>query len=124
MPIKTFEKLIIAFNKDCSAFDETKPIHYQTSQFKLSNNDNNSMIIDELKKELMRRDIEISRLKRILCERTWSNEGMRYLQNEDYKTIMELSGKHSISKLCEEMGINRSGFYKRMDESVKIKYHD
>lgn len=32
---------------------------------------------------------------------------------------MELSGKYSISKLCEEMGINRSGFYKWMDRINK-----
>ena len=32
---------------------------------------------------------------------------------------MELSGKYNISKLCEEMGINRSGFYKWMDRLNK-----
>ena len=64
VPIKTFEKWITAFNKDCSVFDEDKPIHYQASQSKPSNNDYDSMNIDELKKELMRRDIEISRLKK------------------------------------------------------------
>ena len=32
---------------------------------------------------------------------------------------MELSGKYSISTLCEEMGINRSGFYKWMDRLNK-----
>ena len=64
VPIQIFEKRITAFNKDCSIFDEDKPIHYQAFQSKLSNNDYYSMNIDELKKELMRRYIEISRLKK------------------------------------------------------------
>lgn len=64
VPIKIFEKWIKAFNKDCTVFDENKPIHYQASQSKPSNNDYDSMDVNELKKELMRKDIEISRLKK------------------------------------------------------------
>lgn len=41
------------------------------------------------------------------------------MQNEDYKTIMELSSKYPISTLCTEMGVNRSGFYKWMNRLNK-----
>ena len=65
VPIKTLEKWITAYNKDNHCFD---PIIQTSNDFKLlddpSNLDYNDLSNDELKKELMKKDIEIARLKK------------------------------------------------------------
>ena len=65
IPIKTLEKWITAFNKDNHCFD---PIIETVNDFKFINNpdvvDYNDLSNDELKKELMKKDIEIARLKK------------------------------------------------------------
>lgn len=74
IPLKTLEKWITAFNKDCHCFDpkvEDDNVPKIVSDFKIVNgfkkNDNSNYdncSIDELKKELMKKDIEIARLKK------------------------------------------------------------
>ena len=65
IPIKTLEKWITAFNKDNHCFD---PIIESINVFKSINNPNhidyNDLSNDELKIELMKKDIEIARLKK------------------------------------------------------------
>lgn len=65
IPLKTLEKWITAFNKDHHCFDPTpdkNDFHLASS---LSyNEDYEDMSIDELKKELMKKDIELARLKK------------------------------------------------------------
>ena len=66
IPIKTLEKWITAFNKDNHCFD---PIIKTTSNIEIINNINNSidynnLSIDDLKLELMKKDIMIERLKK------------------------------------------------------------
>ena len=65
IPIKTLEKWITAFNKDNHCFD---PIIETINDFKSINNpeiiDYNDLSNDDLKKELMKKDIEIARLKK------------------------------------------------------------
>lgn len=65
IPIKTLEKWITAFNKDNHCFDPKVEI---INDFKILNNPNNSnyddLSFDELKKQLMKKDIEIARLKK------------------------------------------------------------
>lgn len=67
IPIKTLEKWITAFNKNNHCFD---PIIETTNNFNIVDNINNSSIDyddlsnDELKKMIMKKDIEISRLKK------------------------------------------------------------
>lgn len=65
VPIKTLEKWITAFNKDNHCFD---PIIETVDDFKLLNNPSNvsydDLSSDELKKEIMKKDIEIARLKK------------------------------------------------------------
>ena len=65
IPIKTFEKWITAYNKDNHCFD---PIIEFSNDFKLINNNNiidyNDLSNDELKKLIMKKDIEIARLKK------------------------------------------------------------
>lgn len=65
IPIKTLEKWITAFNKDNHCFD---PIIETINDFKFINNneitDYNDLSNEELKKEIMKKDIEISRLKK------------------------------------------------------------
>lgn len=65
IPIKTLEKWITSFNKDNHCFDPIIEIH---NDFKpldnLSTIDYNDLSNDDLKKELMKKDIEIARLKK------------------------------------------------------------
>lgn len=65
IPIKTLEKWITAFNKDNHCFDPKIEI---INDFKILNKpiDSNyeNLSSDELKKQLMKKDIEIARLKK------------------------------------------------------------
>ena len=66
IPLKTLEKWITAFNKDNHCFD---PKIEFVNDFKIINNvssipDYNELSNDELKKMLMKKDIEIARLKK------------------------------------------------------------
>ena len=65
IPIKTLEKWITAFNKDNHCFDPKIEI---INDFKILNKPNDSnyddLSFDELKKQLMKKDIEIARLKK------------------------------------------------------------
>lgn len=65
IPIKTLEKWITAFNKDSHCFD---PIIETDINFKNISNinsiDYSDLSKDELKREIMKKDIEIARLKK------------------------------------------------------------
>ncbi len=50
--------------------------------------------------------------KRILGERGWFKEGVRHFLRLEYQVIAELSSKWPVAALCDEMSVNRSGFYK------------
>lgn len=65
IPLKTLEKWITAFNKDASCFDP-KIEFVDDFKFINSNSDSNydDLSNDELKKQLMKKDIEITRLKK------------------------------------------------------------
>lgn len=68
IPIKTFEKWITAYNKDNCCFD---PIIETVTDIKVINNlnntiDYNDLSNEQLKHELMKKDIEIERLKKII----------------------------------------------------------
>ena len=65
IPLKTLEKWITAFNKDNHCFDPK----LEVNDFKLLDSFNSStsyddLSNDELKKQLMKKDIEIARLKK------------------------------------------------------------
>ena len=65
IPIKTLEKWITAYNKDNHCFD---PIIESINDFKFVNDTDvtnyNDLSNEELKKEIMKKDIEIARLKK------------------------------------------------------------
>ena len=65
IPIKTLEKWITAYNKDNHCFD---PIIQSINDFKFVNDTDvsnyNDLSNEELKKEIMKKDIEIARLKK------------------------------------------------------------
>ena len=65
IPIKTLEKWITAYNKDNHCFD---PIIESINDFKFVNDTDvsnyNDLSSEELKKEIMKKDIEIARLKK------------------------------------------------------------
>lgn len=65
IPLKTLEKWITAFNKDNHCFD---PKFETVNDFKLIDSPIDSsyddLSLDELKKEVMKKDIEIARLKK------------------------------------------------------------
>ena len=65
IPLKTLEKWITAFNKDNHCFDSVK----ESNDFKLIDSNPIDLSYDnlsneELKKQLMKKDIEIARLKK------------------------------------------------------------
>ena len=66
IPLKTLEKWITSYNKDNHCFD---PIFETITDIKLVNNinnpiDYNDLSVEELKHELMKKDIMIERLKK------------------------------------------------------------
>ena len=65
IPLKTLEKWITAFNKDNHCFEPKLEI---SNDFKFMETQNNSdyddLSLDDLKKQLMKKDIEIARLKK------------------------------------------------------------
>lgn len=65
IPLKTLEKWITAYNKDSHCFD---PKIELLNDFKIINEPNNSnyddLSLEDLKKQLMKKDIEIARLKK------------------------------------------------------------
>lgn len=65
VPLKTLEKWITAFNKDNHCFDPKVEL---INDFKIisepSNTNYDDLSFDELKKQLMKKDIEIARLKK------------------------------------------------------------
>jgi transposase len=65
VPIKTFENWITAFNKDSSVFDKEGNKHYNVKLNTVDTDIDYSMLSrEELESLLMKRDIEISRLKK------------------------------------------------------------
>lgn len=65
IPLKTLEKWITAFNKDNHCFDQKN----EDNNFKLidsyiSSASYDDLSIEELKKQIMKKDIEIARLKK------------------------------------------------------------
>lgn len=69
----------------------------------------------------------------------YGKKGIRYFLQKEYEVIFKLSSKYYTLSLCNEMNINRSGFYKWLnrrsnpstrqinrDEAYKVfkKYHD
>ena len=67
IPLKTLENWITAFNKDNHCFDSVK----ESNDFKLVNSSSIDLSYDdlsneELKKQLMKKDIEIARLKKVI----------------------------------------------------------
>lgn len=65
VPLKTFEKWITAYYKDSTVYDETKPVKFRNSAKPYeSMPDYDSMTNEELLHEIMKRDIEIARLKK------------------------------------------------------------
>lgn len=65
IPLKTLEKWITAFNKNSHCFDPNVEF---VNDFKLIDDSNDSnyddLSLDELKKQLLKKDIEIARLKK------------------------------------------------------------
>lgn len=65
IPLKTLEKWITAFNKDNHCFDpKIVEVDFKSIDFPNSNSSYNDLSVDELKRQLMKKDIEIARLKK------------------------------------------------------------
>lgn len=66
IPLKTLEKWITAFNKDQHCFDslDKSDFHFVDSNFNNTNKIYDDMSSDELKRQLLKKDIEIARLKK------------------------------------------------------------
>lgn len=67
IPLKTFEKWITAFNKNPDCFDDPNFVdfHFVSSPTNPSNEASyDDLSIDDLKKLLLKKDIEIARLKK------------------------------------------------------------
>lgn len=64
VPLKTLEKWITAFNKDTHCFDsKVEENDFKIIDSSTFNSSYDDLSVDELKKKLMRKDIEIARLK-------------------------------------------------------------
>jgi len=69
--------------------------------------------IERLRLLVAKLEIENERLKkRILGERSWCRQGIRYWQRREFEVIDTLRSKYPVTFLCNVMGLNRSGYYK------------
>ncbi|MBQ1745634.1 MAG: IS3 family transposase [Clostridiales bacterium] len=63
--------------------------------------------------------------KRLRSERSWCKQGIHYIRRREFEIVFELSGDFPVKKLCDVLGVNRSGFYKwknRLEKpSAKMK---
>lgn len=68
IPLKTLEKWITAFNKNPDCFDEINSVdfHFVHAPSPSSNYSYEDLSIDELKKLLLKKDIELARLKKTI----------------------------------------------------------
>ena len=65
VPLKTLEKWITAFNKDNHCFDSRiEESDFKTIDLPSSDSSYDDLSVDDLKKQLMKKDIEIARLKK------------------------------------------------------------
>lgn len=65
IPLKTLEKWITAFNKDNHCFDpKIEESVFKPIDLPSSDSSYDDLSIDDLKKQLMKKDIEIARLKK------------------------------------------------------------
>lgn len=80
VPLKTIEKWVTAYNKDNHCFD---PIIETITDFKIINDSNNlnydDLDSDELKDILMKKDIEIARLKKAYTVKGGGTERKVYI---------------------------------------------
>lgn len=44
-------------------------------------------------------------------ERVWSNQGINFFKQQEFQIVIEHSD-FPVKRICEVLGINRSGFYK------------
>ena len=65
IPLKTLEKWITAFYKDPHCFDSTESSSFDYKPISpVTNEDYDDLSLEDLKKEIMKKDIEIARLKK------------------------------------------------------------
>ncbi len=66
VPLKTLEKWITSYHKNPSCFDsdDKSDFHFVDSDFNNNHENYNDMSSDELKLQLLKKDIEIARLKK------------------------------------------------------------
>ena len=65
IPLKTLEKWITAFNKNNHCFDpKAEESNFKIIDSTIYNSPYDDLSVDELKKQLMKKDIEIARLKK------------------------------------------------------------
>lgn len=65
VPLKTLEKWVTAFNKDNHCFDpKIEENNFKLIDNSFSNSSYDNLSNEELKKQLMKKDIEIARLKK------------------------------------------------------------
>lgn len=64
IPLKTLEKWITAFNKDPDCFDDINFIDFHFVHPPSSTSSYQDLSTEELKKELLKKDIQIARLKK------------------------------------------------------------
>ena len=69
IPLKTVEKWITAFNKDRHCFDSSNKKSNLLIDYISSPDSYDNMSIDELKKELIKRDIQLARLQKEYLEK-------------------------------------------------------
>jgi len=50
--------------------------------------------------------------KRILGERSWCCQGVRYWQRKEFEVINTLRSRYPVKFLCKVVDVNRSGYYK------------
>ena len=50
--------------------------------------------------------------KRLSSKMRWESKGIRYHIRREYEIIEELKSQYSIGKLCNEIAVSKSGYYK------------
>ena len=68
------------------------------------------MFREELRLALIKKDIEIAKLKKVPLASRYGRHGIRWSKQIDYTIILELNSQYPVKTLCEIMNIKRDGF--------------
>lgn len=71
-----------------------------------------NMSKEEMIAELIKKDFEIARLKKVSMAQQYGRHGINWTKQIDFSIVLDLYNAYPVKTICDVMGIKRDGFYK------------